>query len=93
MMTKIMTDVALHRTADELSPWLKCCHDQHSSTMSNPTLTWPQDHDDSHAWMNTRRQHSLQAKLARTFLRLTTLRSEEHPLCIKRWPRTLYKGG
>ena len=26
---KTMKDAALHRTADELSPWQQCYHDQH----------------------------------------------------------------
>ena len=82
-MTKTMTDATLHRTADELSPWLQCCHSQHSSTMSDPAMMWPQEHKDSHARASTRRWHSLQAKLARTSLRLSTLRSGEPPLCNK----------
>jgi hypothetical protein len=91
--TKTMWDAVLHMIADELSPWLQCYHDQHSSTTANPAMTWPQDHDDSHAWTNTRRWRSLQAKLVRTSLRLMTLWSSEPPLCIKPWPKTLYKDG
>jgi len=85
--TKTMTDATLHRTADELSPWLQCCHDQHSSTTSDPAATWPQDHDDGHARASIRRRRSLQAKLARTFLRLSTLRLGEPPLCNEPWPK------
>jgi hypothetical protein len=62
-MAGTSTDTALHRMADEPSPWLQCCHDQHSSTRHNPQ---PQDHDDSHDPADTRRWRSLQAKIART---------------------------
>ena len=52
---KTMTDVALHRTADEPSPWLQCFHGRHSNTTSDPVVTWPQDHDNSHAQTSIRR--------------------------------------
>jgi hypothetical protein len=42
--------------------------------------------------MCTTRWHSLQAKLARTSLRLMTLQSRESPLLYAPWPWTLYKG-
>jgi hypothetical protein len=71
---KTTTDAVLHMTADEPSPWLQCCHDQHSNTTSALAATWPQDHDESHAPTNTRRRRSLQAKLVRTFLGLSTPR-------------------
>jgi len=86
MVTKVMTDTALHRMADEPSPCLQCHHGQHNSTTSHPAALWPQDHDDSHARMSTRRRRSLQAKLARTSLKLSTLRSREPPLCISPGP-------
>jgi hypothetical protein len=72
--TKTMIDTALHGTANELSLWLQCCHGQHSSTTSALAITWPQDHDEGHAQPNTRRWRSLQAKLARTSLKLSTIR-------------------
>ena len=91
-VTKATTDTALHRTADEPPSRLQCRHGRHSSATSHHVTTWPEDHDDSHARMNTRRQHSLQATLARTSLRLTTLRSGEPPPLYAPWPQTLYKG-
>jgi hypothetical protein len=33
---KAMTEIALHRTADDPSPCLQCHHGQHSSTTSHP---------------------------------------------------------
>jgi hypothetical protein len=90
---KTMADAALHRTVDKLSPWLQCYHDQHSSTTSDPTAMWPQDQDDGHSRASTSRRRSLQAKLARTSLKLLTLRSGEPPFCNEFWPQTLYKGG
>ena len=86
MVTKVMTDTALHRMADEPSPCLQCRHGQHNSTTSHPDAVWQHDHDDSHARMSTRRRHSLQAKLARTSLRLSTLQSGELPLCTSPSP-------
>ena len=72
-VTKATTDTALHRTADEPPSRLECHHGQHSSAMSHPATTWPEDHDDSHDPTCTKRQHSLQAKLARPSLKLSTL--------------------
>jgi hypothetical protein len=86
-MTKTTTDSTLLRMADEPPPCLQCRHGPHSSTMSHLVMTWPQDHDDSHARTSTRRWHSLQAKLARTSLRLTTLWSGEPLLCISPVPK------
>jgi hypothetical protein len=83
---KTMTDTALHRIAEELSPWLQCCHDQHNSSTSDPAVTWPPNHDDSHAQTSSTRRRSLHAKLARTSVRLSTLRSREPTLCIKPCP-------
>ena len=81
-MTKTMTETTSHRVASEPPPCLQCHNGQHSSTMPHHAVMWPQDHDDNHAWTCTTRWHSLQAKLARPFLRLSTLRSGEPPLCI-----------
>jgi hypothetical protein len=92
MATRAMTDAALHTTTNEPPPCLQCRHGLHSSALSHLVMMWPQDRDESHAQTSTRRRRSLQAKLARTSLRLTTLRSGEPPLCIKTWPQTLYKG-
>jgi hypothetical protein len=89
---KTMMDTALHRTADEPPMCLQCLPRPARSTTSDPVATWPQDHDDSHTWASIRRWCSLQAKLAKTSLRLSTLRSGEPPLCNEPWPRTLYKG-
>jgi hypothetical protein len=89
---KAMTDTALHRTTNKLSPWLQCCRGEHNSTMLAPVAMWPQDDDDGHTRMSTKRQHSLQAKSSRTSLRLLNLRSGEPPLCNEPWPQTLYKG-
>jgi hypothetical protein len=86
MMMKATTDTALHRTTDEPPSRLQCCHSQHSSSTSHPAATRLEDHDDSHNQTCTRRWHSLQAKLARPFLRLSTLRSGEPPLCISPGP-------
>ena len=76
-MMKATTDTALHRTADEPPSRLQCRHGRHSSAMSHPAATWPEDHDDSHDRTCTRRRHRLQAKLTRPSLRLLTLRSGE----------------
>ena len=76
---KATTDTALHRTADEPPSRLQCRHGQHSSATSHPTAMWREDHDDSHDRTCTRRWRSLQAKLARTSLTLSTLRSGKPP--------------
>jgi len=76
---KATTDTVLHSTAKEPPSKLECRHGRHSSTTSHPAAPWPEDHDDSHDRTYTRRWHSLQAKLARTSLRLMTLRSGEPP--------------
>jgi hypothetical protein len=91
MMTKTMMDSCTGRLTNPQCAY-SACHDRHRCTTSRSIATWPQDHDDGHALTNTRRRRSLQAKLVRISLRLTTLRSGEPPLCIKPWPRTLYKG-
>ena len=54
--------------------------------MSHPAATRPEDHDDSHDRTCTGRRRSLQAKLARPSLRLSTLRSGEPTLCISPGP-------
>jgi hypothetical protein len=74
MMANTTTDAMLHRTTNEPSSWLQCCHGQHSSATSAPATTWPQDYDESHTLTNTRRRRSLQAKLVRTSLGLSTPR-------------------
>jgi hypothetical protein len=91
MVTKAMRDTALRRMANEPPTRLKCHHGQYSSTMSHPVATCPEDHDNSHDQTCTRRRHSLQTKLARTSIRLTTLRSGEPPALYVSRPQTLYK--
>ena len=81
-VTKATMDTALHRTTDEPPLRLQCHHDRHSSATSHPATTWPKDQDDSHDRTCIRRWRSLQAKLARPSLRLSTIRSGEPPLCI-----------
>jgi hypothetical protein len=85
-MTKTTTDSVLPRTTSEPPSCLQCRHGRHSSTTSSPAVTWPRDQDESQASMRTRRRRSLQAKLARPFLRLMTLRSGEPPLCTSLGP-------
>ena len=75
MKTKMRT--TSRRIASEPPPCLQCRHGRYSSTTSHHATTWPQDHDDNHAQTYPTRRRSLQAKLARTSLRLTTLRSRE----------------
>jgi hypothetical protein len=77
MMTKTMAEATSHRMTGELSSCLQCHHFWHSSTTPHYAMTWPQDHDDSHARTYSTKWHSLQAKLDRHFLRLMTLRSGE----------------
>jgi len=91
-VTKAMAETTSHRTAGEPPVCLQCRHGWHSSTTPHHAVTWPQVHDDNHAQTCTTRRRSLQAKLARTSLRLTTLRSGESPSLYTPWPRTLYKG-
>ena len=91
-MTKATTDTALHRMADEPPSKPQCRHGRHSSATSHPAATRPEDHDDSHNRTCTRRRRSLQAKLARSSLRLTTLWSGEPSSLYSPWPRTLHKG-
>jgi len=91
-MTKATTETTSHRTANKPPPCLQCRHGRHSSTTSHHAAMWPQDHDDNHAQTCSTRWRSLQAKLARTSLRFTTLRSGEPPSLYTPWPRTLYKG-
>jgi hypothetical protein len=85
-MMKAMIDTALHRTVDEPPSRLQCRHSRHSSATTHPTAMWPEDHDDSHDQTCTRRWRSLQAKLARPSLRLSTLQSGEPPLCMSPSP-------
>ena len=89
---KTTVETMSHRMADELPPCLQCRHGWHSSTTSHHATTWPQDHDDNHAQTCSTRWPSLQAKLARTSLRLMNLRLGEPPSLYTPWPRTLYKG-
>ena len=91
-MTKTMVKTTSHRTTSEPPPCLQCCHGRHSSTTPHHAMMWPQDHDDNHAQTCTTRWRSLQAKLARSFLRLTTLRLGESSSLYVPWPQTLYKG-
>jgi hypothetical protein len=62
-----------HRTAGELPSCLQSHHGRHNSTTPCHVTTWPQDYDDSHARACSTRWRGLQAKLARPFLRLSTL--------------------
>jgi hypothetical protein len=91
-MTKTTTETTLHRMASELPSCLQCRHDRHSSTMSCHATTWPQDRDENHARTCPTRRHSLQAKLGRPSIRLSTPRSGEPIALYTPWPRTLYKG-
>jgi hypothetical protein len=77
-ITKTTTRTTSHRTTGPPPP----CHS---------AATWPQDHDDNHARTCSIKWCSLQAKLARTSLRLTTLRSGESSSLYTPWPQTLYK--
>ena len=86
MITKATTDTSFHRTANKPPSRLQCRHSRHSSATSHPAATCPEDHDDSHDRTCTRRWRSLQAKLAWTSLRLSTLRSGEPPFCISPGP-------
>ena len=89
---KTMAETTSHKMAGEPPPCLQCHHGRHSSTMPHHATMWPQDHDDNHVRTCTTRRCSLQAKLARTSLKLMTLRSGELPSLYTPWPRTLYKG-
>ena len=86
-MTEGTTDTALHRMTDKSSSRLQCRHGWHSSATPYPVATRPEDHDDNQYRTRTRRRRSLQAKLARTSLRPTTLRSGEPPLCMSPGPK------
>ena len=55
-------------------------------------MTCPQDHNDNQAQTCTSRWRSLQAKLARPSLRLTTPLSGEPIVLYAPSPQTLYKG-
>ena len=85
-MTKTTTDTTMHRTADKPPSRLQCRHGRHNSTTSHPVATRPEDDDDSHDRMCTRRRRRFQAKFIRPSLRLSTLRSGEPPFCISPGP-------
>jgi hypothetical protein len=87
---KTTTETTSHRMADEPPPCLQCRNNRHSNTTSRHAAVWPYDRD-NHAQTCITRLRSLQAKLARLSLRLTTLRLEEPSSLYMRWPRTLYK--
>ena len=89
---KTTVETISHRMDGEPPPCLQCHHGRHSSTTSQRAATWPQDHDDNHAPTYSTRRRNLQAKLARTSLRLMTLWSGEPSSLYTPWPRTLYKG-
>ena len=90
-MTKTTVETMSHRTAGAPPPCLECHHNRRRSTAPLHAARWPQDNDDSHIRAYSTRRHSLQAKLARPSLRLTTIRSGEPPPLYVSWPRTLYK--
>ena len=74
---KTMAETTSHRTAGEPPPGLQYRNGRHRSTTPNHATTWPQVCDDNHDRTCTRRRCSLQAKLARTSLRLMILRLGE----------------
>ena len=90
-MTKTTAETMSHRMAGAPPSCLQCHHNRRKSTTPHHATTWPQDDDDNHVRAYSIRWRSLQAKLARLSLMLTTLRSGEPPPLYVSWPQPLYK--